>query len=136
MAKARQQTKRTRKGTRKGPSSARAGGAAGAAPGAQAEAPRKERKIRFSPDEWAAVEANAERADLAPAVFVRLAALGVHVPARVQRSEVNDEAVRELNRIGVNLNQLARWANQEGRLPEYRALQHVLSQVLGAIERL
>jgi hypothetical protein len=41
----------------------------------------------------------------------------------------------EINRVGVNLNQLSHWANVEGRLPETTALRQALADVKTALMR-
>ena len=42
----------------------------------------------------------------------------------------------EVTRVGVNLNQLAHWANTEGRLPETAALRQVLGQVKTVLKQI
>lgn len=91
--------------------------------------PKKERQdartvrfnLRFSPGEWGEVEPKAATAGLAPAEFCRLAVLGQPIPAgasSVTSSNVPPSAapagvaqVVALNRVGVNLNQIARALN-------------------------
>jgi len=68
------------------------------------------RSVRFSPEEWARVEAWAEDARVSPSRYVREATLRRR-PAEKPRG-VRAEAVRELNRVGGNLNQLVRLAHQ------------------------
>lgn len=45
------------------------------------------------------------------------------------------ELALEVNRVGVNLNQLAHWANAEGRLPEAAELRQTLAEVKTALMR-
>ena len=90
--------------------------------------PRKEKasvrevrlNLRFTPDERAALEAKASAALLSPSEFARQAALGARIeasgPAREPlaphaRTPDGVEHVVALNRIGVNLNQIARTLN-------------------------
>lgn len=90
--------------------------------------------MRFTAAERAAVQARARQAGRIPARFIREAALGA--PIRVPRAVVNAEAVRELARVGSNLNQLAREANA-GRLPDFAAhLEAALTELHAAIMRL
>ena len=71
------------------------------------------RSVRFSPEEWARVEAWAEDARVSPSRYVREATLRRR-PSEKPRG-VRAEAVTELNRIGGNLNQLVRLAHQARR---------------------
>ena len=68
------------------------------------------RSVRFTPEEWAQVEAWAADASVSPSRYVREATLRRR-PQTKPRG-VRAEAVRELNRVGVNLNQLVRLAHQ------------------------
>lgn len=77
--------------------------------------------LRFSPDEWREVEPKAATAGLMPAEFCRLAVLGQPTPAAASATpspEAPQAAapagvahVVALNRVGVNLNQIARALN-------------------------
>lgn len=67
-------------------------------------------KIRASEAERAAWHVLAARAGLPLSHLVRQA-IGRVRPWRVGQADVERERVRELARIGNNLNQLARWAN-------------------------
>ena len=90
--------------------------------------PRKEKdsvregrlNLRLTPDERAALEAKASAALLSPSEFARQAALGARIEAAGQAGEPvaspartpdGIEHVVALNRIGVNLNQIARTLN-------------------------
>jgi hypothetical protein len=71
--------------------------------------------VRFLPDERGAVEANARSVGLSVAGFLRAAALGSPGP-RAQRAPSFDAgalavAAHALNRVGSNLNQIARVLN-------------------------
>ncbi len=59
----------------------------------------------------------------------------VLVGARI-RSQVDQAARRELNSIGVNLNQLAYHANATGRLQQLRELRSVLAAILSNVDEL
>ena len=65
------------------------------------------RSARFTPEEWEAVRERAATAGLSPSRFLRSVALGSPLGRRV-----NSEAVLALNRVGVNLNNLIRWATR------------------------
>ncbi len=74
--------------------------------------------VRFLPDERAAVEANARSAGLSVAALLRAAALGTPGP-RARRSpsieiEALAQATAALNKVGSNLNQIARILNAAG----------------------
>jgi hypothetical protein len=78
--------------------------------------------LRLSPKEKAELEDRAERAGLSLAEYLRRRALGKPV-----KTQVDKEATHELNRIGVNLNQIAHVANAGD-------LEHIQSQAAEAIE--
>lgn len=102
---------------------------------AQAAGPRRTAKslVRFTPDEFAVVAERARTCGRAPARFIREAALGA-IP-RERRSAANAELVRQLARIGNNLNQLAARAHSGAPVPE-GALETALSELLSAVRRL
>ena len=91
--------------------------------------------FRLTPDERAAVEARAKKAGLSRSDYLRRMALKGHItvapPARL-----DFKLVAELNRIGVNLNQLTRAANATGQVPpEVRRLCRKLETIIAeAIE--
>lgn len=89
--------------------------------------------VRFTPDEFAVVVARARTCGRAPARFIREAALGA-IP-RERRSAANAEVVRQLARIGNNLNQLATRAHSGAPLPG-AALDEALAELLAAVRRL
>jgi hypothetical protein len=90
--------------------------------------PRHPRKIRFTSEEWATITARAADCGTPPARYVREAALG-EMP-RVRRPQINAELLRQLTRIGNNLNQLARLAHLRDELPNATKLQAVLETIL------
>ncbi len=97
--------------------------------------PRRTAKslVRFTPDEFAIVAERARTCGRAPARFIREVALGA-VP-RERRSAVNADVVRQLARIGNNLNQLAARSHSGAPLPA-GALDEALSELLAAVRRL
>ena len=64
-------------------------------------------KLRVSPEEKKAIAAKAEAQGQTVTDFLRQRALDY----RLRQTPWEKERVRQLARIGVNLNQLARWAN-------------------------
>ncbi|MDR2745460.1 MAG: MobC family plasmid mobilization relaxosome protein [Desulfovibrio sp.] len=64
-------------------------------------------KLRVTPEEKKAIAAKAEAQGVTVADFIRQRALDY----RLRQTLLEKERVRQLARIGVNLNQLARWAN-------------------------
>jgi len=84
--------------------------------------PKPERKrrtetygLRLSPEEMEELEAKAKTAGLERSEFIRRRVFGKPIS-----TEVEKETTRELNRIGVNLNQLAYRANK-GEMPDVAA---------------
>ena len=64
-------------------------------------------KLRVTPAEKEAVTAKAEAQGQTVADFLRQRALDY----RLRQTPLEKERIRQLARIGVNLNQLAKWAN-------------------------
>ena len=64
-------------------------------------------KLRVTPDEKAIITAKAEAQGQTVTDFIRQRALDY----RLRQTSLEKERVRQLARIGANLNQLARWAN-------------------------
>jgi hypothetical protein len=92
------------------------------------------RKIRYTPEEWAIVVANAANCHIPPATYVRITSLGF--APKVPRTGVNADVLRQLTRIGNNLNQLARIANISGKTPTEIRCRVILEHVLAAINRI
>jgi hypothetical protein len=94
---------------------------------------------RVTPEEKAAFVARAHRAGLASAAFLRAAALGEAGPRAHRRRPVEHralvQALAALNRVGNNLNQIARSLNagQEIDQPELRDALQQYSAVVAAI---
>ncbi|MEU5877300.1 MobC family plasmid mobilization relaxosome protein [Spirillospora sp. NPDC047279] len=102
---------------------------------------RRERTMRFrvSDDEYEEIREAATRKGMAYSAFivnaVRLAAPGEPIGALPELCEELRAAARQVNRIGVNLNQLARVANSEGNVPEeLTAALRYLTRVLQRLE--
>ena len=92
----------------------------------EAERRRFTAKTLLTQSEWdhfnACVEGSVFPTD---AAYLRALIAGEHIPAK--RSAHQLDVLRELSRIGNNLNQLARVANANGRISE-RALQFALEE--------
>ena len=72
--------------------------------------------LRFTPEEWRGMQAKAAAAGLTPTAYCHLAAIGAQIeapPSRVARSTAPADIAQvvALNRVGVNLNQIARALN-------------------------
>lgn len=92
------------------------------------------RSSRYSEDEWQTITEAAARAGKLPSTFIREAALGQKITAR--RGAANDAAVKELNRIGNNLNQVARAANAGGMPELEKSVRDSLAELVEVIRRL
>ena len=98
-------------------------------------------KARVSPAEHADILTRAARARLSPSEFLRQSALADAV-ASSPSSDVGSEAagqadfetVDQLRRIGVNLTQLTRVANQTGYMPD--GLDEALAKVDQLLDRM
>ena len=88
-------------------------------------------KLRFSQDEVAIVDRAAEAMAVRRAAYCRKVVMGLRI-----RSQVDRAARLELNRIGVNLNQLAYHANATGRLGQLQELRSVLEAVRSKVAEL
>ena len=88
---------------------------------------------RVTQAELAHVERQASAVGLTAAEFLRRLALGATVAPRRPRSD--DALLVELNRLGVNINQLARAANS-GMPPASADLRAALAQLRGTLEAL
>ena len=75
--------------------------------------------IRLTSDEYQALSQKATSAGVSLSSWVRRAALEEEIPSK--RSEIDVNLYKELSRIGININQLARAANtavQQGYCPQ------------------
>ena len=93
---------------------------------------RKNRTIRFDDEEWARLAQLAKDAGMVRSHFIRTRALQPLRAPRV-RSELDQEAIRQLSRLGNNLNQLTRLMHSDR--PEYEDLQRVFGRIDEALER-
>jgi len=84
---------------------------------------RKEAKqisFRVSEDEFLKLKHNAEILEMSVPKFVKMKAQGTKYLKPVEpkiAKEDSREMVRQLSKIGTNLNQLAAWCNSDGRVP-------------------
>lgn len=88
--------------------------------------------FRMTEEELARVQAEAARAGVSVSEYCRAAALGQRV--RVRSAPDLSAALVSLNRVGVNLNQIARTLNAGQPVPV--DLDEVLADVRAAVERL
>jgi hypothetical protein len=89
--------------------------------------------VRCLPEEYAKIEAAAEKAGLAIGPYVRAAAIGSRGPRAKRRPRVETRALAQalglLGRLGSNVNQLARIANTRGDLPAKNELAGIMREV-------
>ncbi|HEY0950541.1 MAG TPA: hypothetical protein VGD85_10095 [Nocardioides sp.] len=88
----------------------------------------------FSPEEWATVEQRARECGVRANCYIRETVLGT-VP-RARPNGATRELVVAINRIGNDLNRLARIANENGDLPseaEFDVLREELMEVLARV---
>lgn len=93
-------------------------------------------KMTLTEDEFRQISDRAERSGLSIASLTRSAALALEIPK--PRVDIDRAAIVSLNRVGVNLNQIAKAANSRGFLtdPQIRILGGVLRNVQDAIQRI
>lgn len=104
-------------------------------PELQPEERRTERhNIRFSPNEYEHVRQQADAAGLDVAEYLRRRALGYVVPQAPHRRGVEPGLLRELNAIGVNINQIARNLNSGRR--QRLDVRSVMGELEAALRRL
>ena len=88
--------------------------------------------IRFSPEEVEKLERIAEGKGITLSELIRRSVLGYEIPERMsierlaRKSEIFRRYLREINKIGVNINQIARYCNQH-REVDVLVLEKVLS---------
>jgi hypothetical protein len=88
--------------------------------------------IRLTEAELADLHLQAERAGLSVTELVRQRATSGKVTPK--RGLVDAQLLSELNRVGVNLNQIARQVNR-GRDHDPHHLDHVLGQIVAVLEQ-
>ncbi len=95
-------------------------------------------KARVSPAEHADILTRAARARLSPSEFLRNSALASPASASVvvaeEAAQADFETIDQLRRVGVNLNQLTRVANQTGYMPD--GLEEALAKVDQLLDRM
>ena len=99
-------------------------------------------KARVSPAEHADILTRAARARLSPSEFLRRSALtptgaspaAEPVAVAEETAQAEFELIDQLRRIGVNLNQLTRVANQTGYMPD--GLEEALAKVDQLLDRM
>ncbi|WP_089216700.1 plasmid mobilization protein [Sphingopyxis indica] len=112
-------------------------------PGTRRKSEKRQRTetlfARVTPEEKSAFVARADRAGMASAAFVRALALGDAGPRARRRRPVEHQALVQalatLNRVGNNLNQIARNTNRgmDIDVPQLRDALHQYHQVIAAI---
>lgn len=95
---------------------------------------RKPRKIRFLDGEWERIEKRAHACGLPAATYVRKAALDVKL--RDRRNRIENELILQLGRIGMDLHQLARSAEEIGDATARDELRSALEEVLATVRRI
>jgi hypothetical protein len=93
---------------------------------------RRTEQLTFwvTPAERARIAASAERAGVTMSAFIRSLALGK--PQRAKPSVQAGELIRQLSRVGNNLNQLLDHA-QNGKIDGAQHIKHVFDRVSGAL---
>lgn len=92
--------------------------------------------VRVTEIERAEVEVRAARAGLSLSDYGRRAILGHRITAAADAARIDAAALVELNRVGVNLNQIARAVNRNRGQGVPVNLAETLAQVRALIERL
>ena len=87
--------------------------------------PKDVRKtLRFSAEEFAQIQAELDRANISFSTFARSAILKKKIKLPIER-----EYLYELNRIGTNLNQIAKSVNSGERINVLRKLIEIEAQI-------
>ena len=112
-------------------------------PGTRRKSDKRQRTetlfARVTPEEKSAFVARADRAGMASAAFMRALALGDAGPRARRRRPIEHQALVQalatLNRVGNNLNQIARNTNRgmDIDVPQLRDALHQYHQVIAAI---
>ena len=96
--------------------------------------------VRFTPDEYARIESAAQKAEVELSVHVRAVLLNVAIPSEARRMSPDREALGRalvaLNRIGGNINQLAKAAHVSGDLLAYRSAEEDRALLAEAVRML
>lgn len=93
--------------------------------------------LKLSATDRAEAERRAASAGLPLSTYVRLKLSGGHAPPAVIGRDpgVLRHLANEISRVGNNLNQLTKTANQTGRLDQERALREVCERVVEALTK-
>lgn len=98
-------------------------------------------EMRLTEDEHRKMESHAQARGTTISSLLRSAFLGHPLPER--KTQIEAEAVAALNRVGSNINQIARTGNKSGTLTKeqvralstlYKATKSAVSRIEGAIE--
>jgi hypothetical protein len=109
-----------------------------ARPQKQTDAHRRHRIMaRLTADELALFAERVRQAGLTASDYLRQAALAARVMVPSTKSKADPALIAELNRIGVNLNQMTRTANGTGKVPPEltRVCEKIDALVMKAIEQ-
>lgn len=93
----------------------------------------RRKELTFSPTEWAAIEQRAHECGVRPNCYIRDVVLGA-VP-RARPNDATRDLVAAVNRIGNNLNQLARVANENGDLPREAEFDTLRAELMDLLAR-
>lgn len=100
----------------------------------ESEAKSERVAFRLTIDERLAIEAKAVAVGATVSEYARAAALTARAPRPQNEQAGNPAMLAELNRVGVNLNQIARSLNRGGAVPS--DLSEVLDQVRSLVEKI
>lgn len=98
-------------------------------------------ELRLNDKEREAIRKQADQRGLTESAFLRMSALGQPLPTR--KTEIEAEAVAALNRVGSNLNQLTKVANESKSLNAdsiktlstlYKNIKGIAAQIEGKIQ--
>lgn len=103
--------------------------------------PEEKRDDRLNPrlttPERAQIEHNAAALGISPSEFLRRRGLSYRLPANLADQQAAAALGAALNRIGVNLNQIARHFNTPGAPPALKAeLQALIERINGELDRI
>jgi hypothetical protein len=97
-------------------------------------APRNRRvpPTRITAEEYDQIIANAQKAEKSLCAYVRLMCL--HGKITVKQPRADFQLITEISRIGVNINQIAKIANQTGKVsPELTQALQLMDKVLSKL---
>ena len=85
--------------------------------------------IRFTPDEFAKIEEQREKTNLDFTSFCKSAILKKKVKTK-EEEDFNRDLIYQVNKIGVNLNQISRAVNQKDRVAVLTQLVEIEKQLM------